>query len=197
MMTNSTEDLKAEFKQPKNIGLWISIITIVLGIVAILAPSFTTLVIEAWLGFILVSVGASNAFYALKTRPEGFGWQLTLGILYIGTGLILLFNPLGGVLTLTLLLGSFFLTEGVFEAVLAFKLRPQKNWGWVLANGLVTIALGASVWLGWPQDAFWTIGTLVGISVLSTGVSRLMISLNHPTSNLAEPTLPSTPDSLT
>lgn len=181
MTTNNPAEYKPEFNQPKNIGLLTGIIAIVLGVAAILIPNISTLVAETWLALILISVGASNTFYAAKNRPDGFGWQVFLGLLYIGTGVLLFAYPLNGILTLTLLLGSFFLTEGVFESVLAFKLRPQKNWGWVLGNGVITLILGLLVWLEWPQDAPWAIGTLVGISVLSTGVSRVMLSLNQNT----------------
>jgi uncharacterized membrane protein HdeD (DUF308 family) len=189
MTTNSTTEYQSKLNSTKNMGLGVSIITIVLGIVGILIPIFTTLVIETWLAFILISVGAGNTFYAIRRRPEGFAWQIFLGILYIGTGILLLVSPLVGALTLTLLLGSFFITEGVFECIMAFKLRPQKNWSWVLANGIITFSLGLFVWSEWPQDAFWTIGTLVGISVLSTGISRLMLSL-HATPTVMPPTLP-------
>jgi uncharacterized membrane protein HdeD (DUF308 family) len=187
MTTNSPTEYQPQFQQPRNLGLFIGILAIVLGAVAILIPSFSTLVAETWLALILISVGTSNAFYAIKRRPEGFGWRISLGILYVATGILLFVYPLTGVLTLTLLMGSFFLTEGVFESVLAFKLQPQKNWGWVLANGIVTLGLGLLVWFQWPQDAPWAIGTLVGISVLSTGVSRVMLSLSD------QPPSPSSP----
>jgi uncharacterized membrane protein HdeD (DUF308 family) len=190
MTPNSTTEYQPKLNPTKNMGLGVSIVAIVLGIAAILLPSFTTLVVESWLAFVLISVGTSNTFYAIQRRPEGFGWQIFLGILYIGTGILLFINPLGSALTLTLLLGSFFLTEGVVESVMAFKVRPQKNWGWVLANGVLTFGLGLLVWLGWPRDAFWTIGTLVGISVLSTGISRLMLALHASTT----PMPPSLPD---
>jgi uncharacterized membrane protein HdeD (DUF308 family) len=192
MTANIPTESKPEFNQPRNIGLLTGIIAIVLGLAAILIPNVSTLVAETWLALILISVGASNTFYAIKTRPVGFGWQVFLGLLYITTGILLFVYPLGGVLTLTLLLGSFFLTEGVSESVLAFKLRPQKNWGWVLANGIITLVLGLLVWFEWPQDAPWAIGTLVGISVLSTGISRVMLSLNHATS--MPPASPAEPD---
>jgi uncharacterized membrane protein HdeD (DUF308 family) len=91
---------------------------------------------------------------------------------------MLFINPLTGVLTLTLLLGSFVLTEGVFELILAFRLRPQQNWTWALGNGIITLLLGAMIWFQWPFNAPWLIGTLVGASVLFTGVSRVMLSLN-------------------
>jgi uncharacterized membrane protein HdeD (DUF308 family) len=91
---------------------------------------------------------------------------------------MLFVNPLRGVLTLTLLLGSFLLTEGVVELILAFRLRPQQNWTWVLSDGIITLLLGGIIWFQWPFNAPWIIGTLVGVSVLSTGVSRVMLSLN-------------------
>lgn len=195
MTMNSPAEYKPKFNQAKNVGLLTGIVAIVLGIAAILIPNISTLVAETWLALILIGVGASNTVYAAKNRPDGFGWQVFLGLLYIGTGILLFAYPLNGVLTLTLLLGSFFLTEGVFESVLAFKLRPQKNWGWVLGNGIITLILGLLVWFEWPQDAPWAIGTLVGISVLSTGVSRVMLSLNqNPTIDSPLPNPPS-PDS--
>jgi len=68
------------------------------------------------------------------------------------------------------------LTEGV-RAALAFRLRPQQNWTWVLGDGIITLLLGG-ILFQWPVDAPWLIGTLVGASVLFTGISRVMLSLN-------------------
>jgi uncharacterized membrane protein HdeD (DUF308 family) len=70
------------------------------------------------------------------------------------------------------------LTEGVFELILAFQLRPRQNWTWALGNGIITLLLGGMIWFQWPFDAPWLIGTLVGTSVLFTGISRVMLSLN-------------------
>ena len=92
---------------------------------------------------------------------------------------MLFFYPLTGVLTITLLLGSFLLTEGVFELILASRLRPQQNWTWVLGDGIITLLLGAMIWFQWPFDARWLLGTLVGTSVLFTGISRIMLSLDR------------------
>ncbi|NEQ24102.1 MAG: HdeD family acid-resistance protein, partial [Microcoleus sp. SIO2G3] len=142
--------------------------------------AFSTIVAETWIAFILISAGASKLVYAFQTRnnDQGFIWKLLLSILYVATGVMLFVYPLTGVLTLTLLLGSFLLTEGVFELILAFRLRPQQNWTWALGNGIITLLLGAMIWFQWPFNAPWLIGTLVGVSVLFTGVSRVMLSLN-------------------
>lgn len=174
-----TTDVSSNLPQASKRSPLIGILLIVLGVAAIVLPNISTIVVETWIALILASSGAAKLFYAFQTRTEGgFVWKLLLGVLYIATGGLLFFYPLTGVLTLTLLLGSFLLTEGVFELILAFRLRPRPNWAWALVNGLVTLLLGAMIWFQWPFDAPWLIGTLIGVSVLFTGISRVMLSLN-------------------
>lgn len=176
-----TTDVSTDINKNKNINgsLLTGVLLIVLGIVAIAVPNVSTIVAETWIALILSSAGVAKAVYAFQTRDQGaFIWKLLLSVLYIATGVMLFFYPLTGVLTLTLLLGSFLLTEGVFNLILAFRVRPQQNWTWVLTDGIITLVLGAMIWFQWPFNAPWLIGTLVGASVLSTGVSRVMLSLN-------------------
>ena len=175
-----TTDVSNDNKQGVNRSLLTAIFLIVSGIIAIAVPAVSTLFTETWIALILISSGAAKLFYAFQIRDrQGFVWQLLLGGLYIATGVMLFVYPYTGVLTLTLLLGSFLLTEGVFQLILAFRLRPQQNWTWVLGDGIITLLLGGIVWFQWPSDAPWLLGTAVGASILSTGVSRLMLSLNR------------------
>ena len=194
-MTNTSADLKITKPAPKfNTSVVLSIFLMISGIVAVLLPNISTIVAETWIAIILVTSGITKLVYAFQSRSEGgFVWKLLLGAIYTMTGLYLFTSPLSGVLTLTLLLGSFLLTEGVVELILAFQLRSQKNWGWVLTNAIITLGLGGLVWAQWPSDAPWLIGTLLGASIFSTGVSRLVMSLN-PTAALGasdSATLPS------
>ena len=178
-----TTDISPQSNKGINGALLIGVLLIILGIVAIAQPAVSTIFAETWFALILISAGAAKLGYAFQTRnSEGFVWKLLLSILYIATGAMLFFSPLKGVLTLTLLFGSFLLTEGVFELILAFRLRPQQNWTWVLSDGIITLLLGGIIWFQWPSNAPWLIGTLVGVSVLSTGISRVMLSLNRSSS---------------
>lgn len=157
---------------------WIGALLIVLGISAIALPVVSTVFVETWVALMLISAGAAKLVYAFQSRQSGgFLWKVLLSILYVATGVMLFIYPSTGILTLTLLLGSFLLTEGVFELILAFRLRPQANWTWVLGDGIITLLLGAMIWFQWPFDAPWLLGTLVGASVLFTGISRVMLSL--------------------
>jgi uncharacterized membrane protein HdeD (DUF308 family) len=175
MTTNIAPEIKGNNKG----SLWIGILLVALGIVGIALPNFSTIVVESWLALLLVSAGGAKVAYAFQTRDRGgFVWKLLLGILYAATGAMLFFNPLTGILTLTFLLGTFLLTEGTFELILAFRLRGETNWVWALSNGIITLLLGAIVWLQWPSNAPWLLGTVVGASVLFTGISRVMLSLN-------------------
>lgn len=163
----------------RNRVLITGIVLAVLGFLGILLPNISTLVAETWTALILISAGAAKLGYAFQTREKGgFVWKLLLGALYIATGIMLFVYPLTGVLTLTLLLGSFLLTEGVFNLILAFRLRPQANWFWVLVDGIVTLLIGAFIWFQWPFNAPWLLGTFVGVSILFSGFSRIMLSLD-------------------
>jgi uncharacterized membrane protein HdeD (DUF308 family) len=180
-----TTDINTDINKPTNTSskmngsIWLGVLLIVLGIAGIALPTASTIFVETWFALILASAGAAKAVYAFQSRAEGgFVWKLLLSILYIATGVMLFVNPLTGILTLTLLLGTFLITEGVFNLILAFRLRPQQNWAWVLVDGIITIALGAMIWFQWPFNAPWLIGTLVGVSVLFSGISRVMLSFN-------------------
>jgi uncharacterized membrane protein HdeD (DUF308 family) len=181
MTTDVSPDIKkaSDINKSFNGSLLIGILLIVLGIAGIALPAVSTIFAETWFALILIAAGAAKLVYAFQTRDDGgFIWKLLLSILYIATGVMLFVYPLTGILTLTLLLGSFLLTEAVFELILAFRLRGQQNWTSVLFNGIITLLLGAIIWFQWPFDAPWLLGTLVGVSVLFTGISRVMLSLN-------------------
>jgi uncharacterized membrane protein HdeD (DUF308 family) len=189
MTANNLPELKTAPNHQMGGGVWVGILLVLLGAVAIFTPFFSSVIVETWIGLILASGGLSSIVYAFQTREEdGFIWKLLLGLLYMATGVLLFVYPLTGVLTLTLLLGSFLLTEGTFEVILAFRLRPNQNWIWVLINGIVTIGLGVLVWLQWPNDSAWVLGTVVGASVISTGISRIGMYSNRASIDPASPT---------
>ncbi|MDZ8225740.1 HdeD family acid-resistance protein [Nostoc sp. ChiVER01] len=189
-----TADVSRDIKKNVNGSLISGVILSILGVIAIAAPSLSTLFAETWIAVILIFAGFTKLVYATQTRHQGgFLWKLLLSGLYIATGIMLFVYPSTGILTLTLLLGSFLLAEGTFELILAFKLRPQENWTWILGDGIITLVLGAMIWFQWPFNAPWLLGTLVGVSIIFTGVSRVMLSLNarstlNSTNEAANPT---------
>ncbi len=154
------------------------ILMFVCGILAISLPLASSIGIVILLGWLLVFAGVSHLFFAFHCHSVGgVLWQVLLAIVYAIAGIYMLMNPLLGVLSLTLLLAVFLLVEGILEIALYFRIRRVRHGGWILFDGIVTLILGILIWAQWPSSSVWLIGTLVGISLIFSGVSRFMLSL--------------------
>ncbi len=154
------------------------ILMFVCGILAISLPLASSIGIVILLGWLLVFAGVSHLFFAFHCHSVGgVLWQVLLAIVYAIAGIYMLMNPLLGVLSLTLLLAVFLLAEGILEIALYFRIRRVRHRGWILFDGIVTLILGILIWAQWPSSSVWLIGTLVGISLIFSGVSRFMLSL--------------------
>jgi uncharacterized membrane protein HdeD (DUF308 family) len=159
-----------------SIGL--SVLMIVAGILAIASPLAAGIAVNVLVAWLLVFSGCAHLVFAWYTRSAGgFVWELLLGILYIFIGGYLLMHPLAGLASLTIALATYLFLEAVLEFVLGFTLRPLPGSGWLLFDGIVTLVLAVMIWRTWPSNTAWVIGTLVGISMLFSGTSRLMLSL--------------------
>jgi uncharacterized membrane protein HdeD (DUF308 family) len=156
----------------------VSILLIILGVIAIGAPLIAAVTVNAIVGWLLVFAGAARLVAAFHASRAGtVVWELLVALIYIVGGGYMVFHPLLGVATLTLLLASFFLAEGVLEVVSYVRIRGQASAGWMLMDGLVTIVLAGLIWVPWPSSSVWAIGTIVGISLIFSGVKWLMLSL--------------------
>jgi uncharacterized membrane protein HdeD (DUF308 family) len=164
----------------KSVGwsIGLSILMILAGCLAIAVPQAAGIAVNLLVAWLLVFSGAAHLVFAWHTRiAGGVLWELLLGVLYIYVGVYLLFRPLAGLASLTLALAIYFFAKGVLELILSFRLRPMPGSGWLLFDGIITLILGVMIWRTWPSSTEWVIGTLVGISMLFSGISRLMISL--------------------
>ncbi len=156
----------------------LGILMMIAGVIAMFAPWEAGLVITLVVGWCAIFNGFAQIVFAFRTHG---GWhialEIVLGIIYIIAGIYLLMHPRMGLLALTLILASFLLVYGIFALVLAFQMRPIYGWGWVLFDGIITILLGILIWAHWPFNSDWVVGTLFGISIFISGITRLMMSL--------------------
>jgi len=76
---------------------------------------------------------------------------------------------------MTMLIAIYFLVDGISEIIAAFKIKPDQGWGWVLFNGIIAVLLGFMIWRQWPVSGAWAIGILVGIHILITGWSMIIL----------------------
>jgi uncharacterized membrane protein HdeD (DUF308 family) len=153
------------------------VLLIVLGVLAIGSPLLAAVAVNAAIAWLIVLGGAVHLVLAFHARGAGsLIWRLLVGLAYIVIGGYLLMHPLLGVASLTLLLASLFLIEGVLDIVLYARLRPARGAGWLLSDGVVTLLLSLLIGVHWPSSSAWAIGTLVGVSLIMSGVARVMMS---------------------
>ena len=157
--------------------LW-GVLLIVFGVVAVGMPLLAAVAVNALVAWLIVLAGIVHLMLAFRVHGAGsMIWKLLVGIAYVCFGGYLILHPLIGVASLTLLLASLFLIEGILNIVLYVKMRPIHGSSWLLIDGIITLLLGLMIYMQWPSSSAWAIGTLVGISMIFSGVARVMMSL--------------------
>lgn len=154
------------------------VLLIIAGMLAISAPMIAAIAVSILLAWLIVFAGIVHLVVAFHGHRAGsIIWKLLVGIAYLCIGTYLLWHPVLGVASLTLVLACLFLIEGVLNIVLFSRMRSVRGSSWVLIDGIVTLFLGLMIYLQWPSSSAWVIGTLVGISLILSGVTRVMLSL--------------------
>src|SRR5215472_7371472 len=156
------------------------IVLVLLGAIAIVVPPLATLtytILIGWVFLISGAVGLVTTFW-MRHAP-GFWWSLLSAVIAIAAGLLLLGWPVTGALSLTLVLTSFFIVEGIASIMYAIEHRNQLTgrWGWMLLSGIIDLILAAIIIAGLPGTAAWAIGLLVGINMLFGGAAMIGMAL--------------------
>ncbi len=155
------------------------IVLLMLGALAILLPPFATLTITFIFGWIFLVSGLIGWVTTLGARgAPGFWWSLISAVLATAAGLILLIRPIGGAISLTLLLIAFFVLEGLASIMFAVEHRRQLSgrWEWMLISGIVDLALAVIIFAGLPGTAAWALGVLVGVNLIFGGAALVAMA---------------------
>ena len=160
--------------------LFEGILLVVLGLAAMVVPPLASLAVAIFLGWMFLIAGIAGLALTFWTRQlPGFWWSLISAALAVGAGLILLAKPAQGVLTLTIVIGAYFLAEGVATIMYALQHRRElsERWSWMAFAGALDILISAIIIMGLPGTAEWAIGLLAGINLLLGGISLIGMAL--------------------
>jgi uncharacterized membrane protein HdeD (DUF308 family) len=156
------------------------VVLVVLGLAAIVVPPLASLAITIFLGWMFLISGIVQFILTFtERRLPGFGWSLLSATLATGAGIVLLLWPIQGTLSLTLVIGVYFVMEGVATIMYALDHRKQlsERWGWLVAAGIADLVVAAFIVMGLPGSATWAIGLLVGINLVFGGASLIGMAL--------------------
>lgn len=154
------------------------VLLVIFGMLAIAAPYLAALAVTAVVAWLIILAGIIHLTLAFQVHGAGSViWKVLIGLAYICFGGYLIWHPLLRVAALTLVLASLFLIEGILDIILYFKLRSVRGSVWELLNGIITVLLGFLIYFHWPSSSLWALGTLVGVSMIVSGLTRVMLSL--------------------
>lgn len=158
--------------------LALGILLIVLGMLAIGLPLATAVAVDLLVGWLLVISAVAQLWHAFKAK----GWRASIphalvGVLQLVVGLMMILNPIQGILALTVLLIALFAIEGVFKIIMAIRVETLPHRGWITFSGIVALALAIMIGAQFPMSATWIIGLMVGIQLLVSGWSFVMLAM--------------------
>ena len=155
----------------------LSILMIIAGIVAIASPFTAGIVVTRVVGWLLLFSGVLHLVYAFRGGSvTAVLWEILLAVVYGLAGFYILANTAIGLASLTFVIGLYLFAEAIIEFAESYMTRHERGSGWLLFDGIVTLLLAFSILGTWPTSKMWAIGTLVGVSMLFSGISRLMMS---------------------
>ena len=173
-------DMRAAVKAHWKAFLFEGIVLAVLGLAAMIVPPLASLAVTIFLGWMFLISGVAGLIVTFWARQmPGFWWSLFSAALAVLAGLVLLARPMQGVLTLTIVVGAYFLAEGVTTIMYALEHRRElsERWSWLLVSGLMDILIAFLIIAGLPGSAEWAIGLLVGINLVLGGASLVGMAL--------------------
>lgn len=157
--------------------LW-PILIMGVGTLAIMLPIASSIGVGRFVGWLMVFDSVAQGIHAFRSKGIGrLSWKLLLAALYLTAGIYFLLHPFLAVAALTLGLALFFFVHGVLEVVSYLSSPRGLRSPWLLFNGCISIILGGMIWRHWPSSSLWALGPLVGIGMLTTGMTRLMMAL--------------------
>ena len=159
-------------------GIWLTataVVFIVLGVAAIVEPWIAGLALTVLVGWLLVAGSMAHLISAFAGGVGHAIWQTTVGLAYGAAGVCFLKHPAMTLSAFTLLLAVVLIVESAFEFYAYIWQREEEGSHWLLLNAVLTMMLAGLIWLRWPGTSTWAIGTLVGLNLLATGFTRLML----------------------
>src|SRR5579864_2093231 len=122
--------------------LFEGILLSIIGLAAMIVPPLASLAVTIFLGWMFLISGIAGLVLTYWAREmPGFWWSLISAALAVLAGIILLAQPAQGVLTLTIVVGAYFLAEGVATIMYALEHRRElsERWSWLLFSGVLDI----------------------------------------------------------
>ena len=178
-LTDMANGFMGDVKRAAGWSIALSVLMIAAGLLAIAVPMAAGTAVTVVVGWLLIFSAVLHLAFAFNGGGAGavIG-EIFLSAAYGFAGYYILSHPVPGLEALTVAVAIYLFAEAILEFMLSYILRPAPGSGWLLFDGIVTTFLAVMIAATWPSSSAWVVGTLVGISILFSGVARLMLSIS-------------------
>ena len=148
----------------------LGVVYVITGFVALGSVMMATVASVFVVGVMMIVAGIAEIINAFQLKGWGkfLIWAL-LGVLYIVAGFVTFENPLFAAAVLTLTLGMALIASGLVRIFLAFSIKREKSWIWLLLSSLVTLLLGILILAHWPINSVYVLGIFLGLDLVTAG----------------------------
>jgi uncharacterized membrane protein HdeD (DUF308 family) len=175
-MSNAIESpFMEEIKKNTGLTITMGVIVLLMGFLAMGSPFIAGASIAVAVGLMLIVGGVGQLVFAVKAHTGVM--SIILGALTVIAGGYMVSNPGAALATLTLFLAIYLIVSGIFEALMAFQVRPVNGWGWAMFSGVMSVLLGGMIWSQFPLSGAWAIGILIGVKLVLSGWTLIMFGL--------------------
>ena len=160
---------KEKLKQFSTMSIIAGVLMTLAGIFAIINPLAGSVAFVIFLGALFITSGIIQGYITFKAHQKSLGAWFKVFLLCV-TGVLLLIWPGSGIAAVAILFAAYFFMDAFASFGMALDLRPLKGWGLAALNGILSLALGIVMLVGWPFNAPFTVGIIVGVSFLMDGI---------------------------
>lgn len=156
----------------------IGAILLCLGFFALIYQFFATVFSVYYIALLLIFAGITQVVHSFQIKGLGQTalWAI-MGILYIVTGVVAIYNPILASSALTLMMAILLLVGGTVQIMGALHNRHIPQWGWLLCSGIITFILGLLIVVEWPSNSVWVLGLFLGLDLIFQGWAYISIGI--------------------
>ena len=156
----------------------LGVLMLIAGVIAFANLFLATVVSVYYIGALMIVGGIFEIIHAFQVKSwGGLIWWLLSGILYTLAGIVAFMNPILASSVLTLLLAVSLIAAGVLRIWVGVKARPETNWGWIVAAGVVTALAGIVIAIGWPVNSLFILGLFLAFDLIFQGWGYIAFGL--------------------
>src|ERR1700719_2809624 len=150
----------------------LGVVYLLAGFIALGSLVMATVASVLVVGVMMIIAGVAEVISAFQVKSWGkFLLWVLLGALYIIAGFVTFENPLLAAAVLTLILGASLLASGIMRIMLAFSMKRETPWVWVLLSAVITLLLVLLILALCPFSSLYILGVFLGIDLIMAGAA--------------------------